>query len=417
MGALFQSVATQLGQVGGDAAAARDNATIEKNKVQQQQFAQAQRVKEFVEQQKMDDLQTQVQQSLMKSRERGTWDPLGQPSRNTDGTYSQMERHSTTGEFRLTPLPKGFTPTNKYEDDLNELDDAYVKATGSHMPQSLKDQYLANKAGEPKPNSSEVSLAVEAFKRDHGGREPTLKEYDKIVEDIHKRTAATGSDSAGMDELSQAVASRAMPLTEVPIKERAALLVHMKAMGLSLPNQLPAGVESDLQNRSIAMQRALELIDSITPNLKYLSAVKGASLAYLAENPSRLENLVSMIYGKTFSTKDQDNIDQLSGDLKEFNEQINIIRKLLGATAFRGKEGMQQLMGVTAQPLVRPGVNAEVLTQTRKTIQALLDATTSLLGGTDLSPSGVPQSSPSRGAGPAQGGFHRDPKTGEMVED
>jgi hypothetical protein len=69
MGALFESIATQLGNLGGSYSTARDQAAEQRNRVATQQFEINQRLREFAEQQKVDELNRQVQQSLMKSRE------------------------------------------------------------------------------------------------------------------------------------------------------------------------------------------------------------------------------------------------------------------------------------------------------------------------------------------------------------
>ena len=389
MGALAQSIATSLGNAGAGYGEARDQQTAEKNDLSFKLAAQVrqrqQDAQNWLRNAQQDNLQRQVTEaslSAQKARQAGTWKPIGGALRNSTGGYSINEMNDTTGEIRTRPLPDGITPENKTLDKWNDLDDAHFKVTGQHLPKSMQDAFFAHEVAEPKPGASEVDLALEAFRRDHG-REPTLAEYTKMVTDLHPKTG-TGEGAGGLDAMAAGVSSGVIKLAKVSSKTLPDLLRYMRDNGYKLPNQLPAGTEVDLETRSVAMQRALELIDDIQPRLKYMQSIPGATLTYLAENPGKTESLISRIWGDTLNTKEQTERDQLVGDLQAFNEAINIIRKPLGATVFRGKEGFAQLMGNTAQPLKRPGVNAEVLKQTRETIQALYDKTASLLGGTDL---------------------------------
>jgi hypothetical protein len=396
--ALAQSIATQLGAAGGAYANARDTQTEEKNKVQQTQFEQAQRVREYLEQKRMDDLQAEVARANMARQQQGTWDAVGSPIKNSAGGYSVIERNTATGAVRTTALDPSFKPENKYQEELDELEAAY----GRPLPQSLRDHFIESKMGQNQPTNTAFEAGLAAWKRDHPGKEPTLSDINKIRLATTGKTAGEGGAGSG-DDLSNwadAVGSRAVPLTEVPSKIRGPLLKYMKDNGIKLPNQLPAGVESTLTERSIATERAIQLLDDMSQHMDLLQSIPSASLVLLAKSPDNLENWLGRIWGSTFTTKHQQDVDDLTADLKSFNEALNVLRAPLGATTFRGKEGLNMLMGNTISPLSQPGVNIKTLSNTRATLQALLDGYYQTLGApsTDAAPSGGPQPAPPKGA-------------------
>lgn len=103
MGALFESVASALGRAGGGYAAARDTAIEQRNQAEEQGFAQAQRVREFLEQQRVDALNQQVQQALMKSRAAGNIVDLG-ASQDDKGQWSRRLYNLETGQTMTMPM-------------------------------------------------------------------------------------------------------------------------------------------------------------------------------------------------------------------------------------------------------------------------------------------------------------------------
>ena len=407
MSALFQSVAQQLGQAGGDYAKARDVQTEQKNKVAQQLFEMQQKSADAAEQKRMDDLTAQVQGQLMKQRASGTWEPLGSPLKTKDGGYSIVEHNSATGEVRTRPLPAEIQPQNADEQKWDDYRDAYKKAFGKEPDDNLKTLFFNKEAGAPAPkDKTEFDEWREAFKAKNG-RYPNASE----ISEWHRAPKADGA-AAGDDlgDMAQAVADKQVKLPAGKLGVQ--VLGRMKKMGLSLPAQLNPAVEDRLMQRADALDIALDTIERIKPNLDLLKSLPNASLVELSQHSDTLAQALS----RYFPNQSEKTL-QLAGDLRSLKEQVNIIRGPLGATGFRGKEGWDALQMQTVRAMGNPAINAATLGVTEATMKKLRDSTLQILGepSTDNSPGG-PQPTPSGGGQPAKPHFVKDPKTDEMVE-
>jgi hypothetical protein len=62
--------------------------------------------------------------------------------------------------------------------------------------------------------------------------------------------------------------------------------------------------------------------------------------------------------------------EQLAGDFRTLTEDINLLRGPLGATGFRGPEAFAALQAQRGQLMARPGITAQVLTNTLRALRA-----------------------------------------------
>ena len=386
MSALAQSIATSLGASGAGYGAARDQQTAESNQVSQVNFERAMRVKQFILEQQQQkrladqaELQNRVQSALME----GAWQASGVPVKMQGGGYGMVEHNSRTGDVRVRPLPEGAEPQSDDEVKWEQYANAYKQAFGKEAPDDLKTAFFNKQAGVPAPKEqTEFDAWRAAFKTAHG-REPNSEE----ISQWHRQPKATGAGTDDdLDAFAQQVATKNLTLAQVPSKVRGPLLKYMRSQGMKLPNQLAPAVENTLTQQADALQNTVNIIEQIRPDLDLLKTLPTASLTELAQSPNTVEGALTRWFGVFQSKEDKMRVERLAGNLRSLQESINTIRKPLGATGFRGKEGWDALQNQTVRTMAAPGVNAQVLNNTERFAQSLLNSTNKILGGEDAAP-------------------------------
>ena len=330
MSALFQSVATQLGNLGGSYATARDAQTEAKNKLAATQFDQSLRLKQFLEEQQMDALQKQIAQANLQRQQQGEWKVIGQPMQMRGGGYGVSEVNSVTGDTRVRPLSPDVEPLNEDEIKWGQFSDAFTKATGHGPPDEMRTSFFNKLAGVPAPKEDEFNAWREAFKAQHG-RYPNAAE----IGEFHRAPkAATDASSGVYDEMAKAVATT--PGMKLPSGKEGLLVLHaMKKLGLALPSQLNPATENKLATTADALSMAIDTIERIKPKLGLLKSLPNAAFVEMAQHPDSISQFLTTLFpGRSKEVK------ELAGDLRTLQEQVNIIRQPLGATGFRGKEGL-----------------------------------------------------------------------------
>lgn len=383
MGSLFQSVATQLGNLGGSYATARDAQTEAKNKLAATQFDQSLRLKQFLEEQQMDALQKQIAQANLTRQQAGNWDVIGNPMQMKGGGYGVVERNTVTGDVRTRPLPPDVEPQNEDEIKWQQYSDAYQKAFKVAPPDAAKQAFF-NKLAGGAPKLDEFDAWREAFKAQNG-RDPTAAE----ISEFHRAPkAAIDASSDDIDTMAQMYSG----MHKLPTKPELAVKVYasMKRQGLPLPNNLNAAAENKLATTADALNMAIDTIDRIKPQLPLLKSLPAAAMVDLAQHSDTMAQVLT----RMFPGKSQQ-VEQLAGDLRTLQEQVNIVRQPLGATGFRGKEGWEALQMQTIKALGNPNINAVTLNNTETTMKALLNSTLQTLGEAPGENSASPPPSPS----------------------
>jgi hypothetical protein len=376
MSGLFQAVASQLGNLGGGLAEAKDAQTDAINKAKETQFAQAQKVKEFLEQQKMDTLQTQVWQAQEKAREQGTWQPIGNPMPDKNGVYNVIEHNTASGEIRVKPLPADVAPQSEDEIKWDQYRDAYKKAFKAEPSDDIRAAFFNKLAGVPTKDKDEFDQWREAFKV-RTGRYPN----DQEIAEWHRKPGSAAGAAGDLDAMAQAVADKT---TKLPAGKLGVQVANrMKQMGLKLPNQLGTALEDKLEQRADALTQTSYLIDQVIPDLDLIKTLPKATLIELAQSPGTVENVLYRYGGLFMSTKEKARVERLVGNLRSLQESVNTIRGPLGATGFRGREGWQALQSQTVRAMSTPGINAQTLGNTKKLVDSLLGSTQDILGGGD----------------------------------
>lgn len=383
MSALFQSVATQLGNLGGSYATARDAQTQAKNDLAKTQFDQSLRLKQFLEEQQMDALQKRIADANLTRQQAGNWDVIGNPMQMKGGGYGVVERNTVTGDVRTRPLPPDVEPQNEDEIKWQQYSDAYQKAFKVAPPDAAKQAFF-NKLAGGAPKLDEFDAWREAFKAQNG-RDPNAAE----ISEFHRAPkAATGVADDQLDATAEAVSARQ---TKLPAgKLGVQVLNRMRQLGLQLPTQLNPATEDKLATTADALNMAIDTIDRIKPQLPLLKSLPAAALVDLAQH----SDTAAQVLTRMFPGKSQQ-VEQLAGDLRTLQEQVNIVRQPLGATGFRGKEGWEALQMQTIKALGNPNINAVTLNNTETTMKALLNSTLQTLGEAPGENSASPPPSPS----------------------
>lgn len=369
MGALAQAVATGLGDLGGAAGAAREAQTAANNKLAQDQADNALALRQFLEKEQMDRLSAQIQQAnlaLAQSKAAGQNVVDFGSFQGGDGKWYRLTHDLGTGTTNKIPLPgppESVVKTAETEADIDARD----------------------KAQEQLRQQDRMDLA-------------------QLVASLRNQSDNPMSDG----DYADAIQDGSMLITQVPSKNRGGVLAEIKKRGSSLPAQISPALRDKLDQRSMALTNAIQVVDDIQKNADLLQNIPTAALTDLAASGNSVK---AMLYRKiktwypeflsSQADKDKYNaetmrIEELASDLDELHEFINNIRGPLGATAFRGVQGFDTLQDAgLAKALVAPGVSTKNLETVKGLMQGLLDSTNRELGPKPLgtgagSPSGGP---------------------------
>lgn len=165
---------------------------------------------------------------------------------------------------------------------------------------------------------------------------------------------------------------------------------QMPAHGLTPSPALTAGLVDKLTQRKTALDNTIRIMDDIEKDADLLQKLPGASLTDLAENPGSISRLA----GFFTSAADKTRIDRLAGNIRSLQEHINVMRSPLGATGFRGEQGWQALQSQGVRIMGEPGVNKQVLENSKRVLSSLSDATDRILNGKPLPGTSTGEASP-----------------------
>jgi hypothetical protein len=379
-------VSSQLGNLGGSYAAARDAGIEQKNQAETQQFDQAQKLRDYLETQRMDNLYGQVQKANLARQQAGQWDIVGQPMQTNSGGYGVVERNTVTGDIRTRPLPADIQPRNEDEVKWDQFRSTYKQAFGTDPSPDLKTAFFDKLGGVAAPKMDDFTAWREAFKVQHG-RYPNATEISEFHRAPRANIILSGD---ALDNMAEAVAGGQTKLPSGNLGVQ--VLNRLKGLNLKLPTQLTPSVQANLSTRADALSTAIDTIERIKPNLPLLQSLPAASLVDLAQHPDSVAQFLTRMLSKPYSADKQAQIAQLAGDLRSLQEQVNILRQPLGATGFRGKEGWEALQMQIVKAMGNPQMSAVTLNNTESTMHKLLNSTLATLGEAPASDGQAPTS-------------------------
>lgn len=145
---------------------------------------------------------------------------------------------------------------------------------------------------------------------------------------------------------------------------------------LSPPERLAIRQRRDLISATI------DAVNRLQSNADLLTPIGNASLMQLMQDPdSNIKALVARGWLSALSSpKDANRLAATAGDLRTLANNINVITLPMNAAAYRGQETFQARQSALGQRLADPGLNAQVLKNTKGMLQDMLDSSNEALG-------------------------------------
>lgn len=285
-----------------------------------------------------------------------------------------------TGPDGTPSTQQVYKGTQKYP-EFNSLQQMEAWAVEHDDQPLLKQAQSAIKSTQVQPKPSDFDEWRDQFKR-RTGRDPN----DREIELWHRQPRADSGLGGGstLDQVAQDVADRKRLLPSgklgIQVENR------MRQLGLKLPPQLSAAVADKLEQRVGALDDSISILKDIQQDSDLLEKLPKASLVQLAQSSERVPQILSRFAGLFQSDADKLRIARLAGNLRSFEERINVIRGPLGASGFKGPEGWAALQAQAVQALSTPGVNLQVLKNTMQLLTRLRDKTNEALSGEAAAP-------------------------------
>ena len=161
----------------------------------------------------------------------------------------------------------------------------------------------------------------------------------------------------------------------------------------SIPKQMPPSLQAGLGLKKASLVSTLSILDDLDQYSDLLQKLPTASLVDMASSSGTVASFLSRTAS---SAADTTRIDKLAGDLTSLNFALQSLQAPLSAGAFRNRDTWENAQQQSIQPLRAPGVNAQVLANTKMQLHALLNATNDALGegGNNTPPTGGNNASP-----------------------
>jgi len=393
MGSTLGSALQSIGQTGNEVATGDINATLQRHQFTMDYLANQARNRQIdVEQQRANQesqianasLNLQRQQQLI---EQDRYERQGMvyagTTRDANGNYNRVYQNPQTKQGVSIPYQSGEVPIDSPEGRIK----ASQLLQDAGIPKDVADKSVfgLTATGDPAEQIGSIIQLREA----HDPKFKSLPYDQKLnwgtttLRDMHPLTMPdlfAGMGGAGgqggisniVKSYQDKVDSGQLLLSNVP----AAYKPFIDAS--NAPPQISPGTKVTLATKRAGLQNTLDLLDKVEPDLDLIKNIPGASLVDLAQSPDTFKGLVSRslrtLTHPFLSKDDEARIDRLSGNLRSLMEGVNVIRQPLGATGFRGEEGWNALQGQAIRAIALPGVNKQVLDNTRGLVQGLIKA-------------------------------------------
>lgn len=128
---------------------------------------------------------------------------------------------------------------------------------------------------------------------------------------------------------------------------------------------LSLGQKQKLDEQSAALGTAIDIANDVRKDLPTLNSLISAGKIKVSTNPGTGHLLISRLMSLTPEE------ERLAGNMQSLSEHINTLRGPLGATGFRGAEAWAALQAQRGNLLANPGITAQVLQNTIKSLNKI----------------------------------------------